>query len=182
MTGLSSTEKWFKEFQEFMTAESMDPPRGLTESLLVKVRADLNPPAWKVFFKLGGIHTIVGSLTLLICPQFGLGPSLGLMKYLMKLGPHACMFGCGILFLGASALVASLVLRLEEIRVLRKTVLLQFALLGLASIGVFLCLGADVILDLGLVWILGSILGGIATLELGWLIRSGFRKVDSYGF
>jgi hypothetical protein len=163
-----------------MAADPIAPPSGLTEGLLAKVTADLNPPTWKVFFKLGLVHAVVGSLTLLICPQFGLGPRLGLMTYLMKLGPHVCMFGCGTLFLGVSALVSAFLLRPEEIRVLRKTVLLQFPLLGLASIGVFLLFGAAVVVNLALVWILGSILGGLGSLELGWLIRARLSDRPSF--
>jgi hypothetical protein len=172
MRDARSSEKWLREFEQFMAAEPIVPPAGVTERVFTKVKADLNPPTWKVFFKLGAIHSVVGSLTLLVCPQFGMGPRLGLMTYLMKLGPQVCTIGCGMLFLGISALVSAFFLRMEDIRVLRKTALLQLSILGLASIGVFRGFGAVVVMDVALLWILGSVPGGFGSLELGWLIRA----------
>lgn len=51
--------------------------------------------------------------------------------------------------------------------------MLQFlgATSGALSIGVFTSLGEEMILTLTLVWLAGSILGALGSLELGWLIR-----------
>jgi hypothetical protein len=58
-------------------------------------------------------------------------------------------------------------------KVLRHTEALQIPSLGLLSIGAFICLGARAIFEVAMIaWLFGSILGGMATLELGWLIRS----------
>lgn len=176
MNDSQPSEKWLHEFQEFMVVESSPPPKGLTDQISAKILSDLNPSPWKIFFKLGLIHTLVGSSTLLICPQFGVGPGMELMKYLMKLGPHVCMFGCGVLFLSVSILVSVFVLRSEEIRAFRKTRLLQLPVLGLASMGVFLCFGAQIIAELALVWILGSVLGALGSFELGWILRERLRE------
>ncbi|MCB0308137.1 MAG: hypothetical protein KDD48_02105 [Bdellovibrionales bacterium] len=175
MSSENSSEKWLHEFQKFMEADSMSPPKGVRETIFEKVKTDLNPPSWKIFFKLGFVHMIVGSLTLFICPQFNVGQGLGLMKLLMKLGPHICMFGCGVFFLGSSFLVSAFLLRPEEVRVLRKTLLLQLSILGLSSLGVFICMGATIVFNIAFVWIIGSILGGFASLELGWRIRQWLR-------
>ena len=96
---------------------------------------------------------------------------MGLMGLFMRYGEQACMLGCGAVFMTGSALVASLVLRPEEIRKLRRTELLIFPALAVFSLGALFCFGATIAAGLALFWLLGSIAGGLATLELTWLIR-----------
>lgn len=166
--------QWEKEFKEFMDADEITPPKALSKSIQERVHHALNPSNQYVFAKLALIHTVVGSLTLLFCPQFGLSLSsgMGLMHYLMQYGDAFCMFGCGVFFLGTSALVASIVLRLEEIRVVRKTELFQFSILAIVSAGIFLGLGPHDFGTLAILWMAGSIIGALATMEISWAIRS----------
>ncbi len=181
-----SSQDWVHEFQEFISAEPVAPPKVLSEHILSRVHQDLNPPLWSVFAKITGIHFIVGSLSLLVCPQFGMSPfhdHHGMMQIFMHFGDHGCMIGCGAIFLGGSSLAASLILRTEEIKVIRRTRFMQIFLLGLASMAVFICAGADVVVSLGAAWVIGSMIGGVATLELGWLIRTTLRRrLLSHGF
>lgn len=173
-----SNEEWLAEFQEFLAAPEARPPQAISDRILAIVHKDLNPPAWLVFSKVAMIHVFVGTLSLLACPQFGVGPlqGYGLMNFLMQFGHSVCMLACGAFFVSGTALVASLVLRPEEVRVVRKTELLQFAILSLLSVGVFLCLGTSVVVSLFSIWFAGSVLGGLATLELGWLVRSRLSR------
>lgn len=166
-------EEWSQEFQEFMSAEPITPPENLTQQILARVHSDLNPSAWAVFLKLALIHSVVGTITLLFCPQFGFSllGGMGLMSLFMKWGEQACMLGCGAVFMASSFIVASITLRIEELRVIRKTELLQASALGLLSLGVFLCAGLGVVVGLGLFWLVGSVLGGILSLEIAWAIR-----------
>lgn len=173
-----SAEEWVEEFQAFVSAQEAAPPASLTDRIRARVHADLNPSAWKIFSKMSAIHAVTGTATLMLCPQFGVSPlteSMGLMALFMKWGDTACMVGCGAFFLGSSALVASLTFRPEEIKVMRRTEPLQIGMLGLASISVFVCLGVAAIEGLALAWLFGSIVGGVAALELGWLIRRRLR-------
>jgi len=175
-----SEQVWGRDFQEFMNSESLEPPKAVTENIFAVVHRDLNPPAMKVFAKLALLHALVGTLTLFLCPQFGVSLSggIGFMQYFMKLGNHACMLACGIIFMSASLLIASLVLRPEEVRVIRKTRLLSLGTLGLLSLGGFLCLeGTQVIEILALIWLFGTVMGGIIGLALGWRIRFGSPAV-----
>lgn len=167
-------EDWGKEFQEFMNSPNVEPPKVLSDRILNLVHRDLNPKGIAVFFKLGFIHLIIGTISLLFCPQFGMSLShnLGLMSLLTRIGGNGfCMAACGAFFLGGSALVSSLFLRPEEIRVLRTNELLQFSTLGILSLGLFIVAGGDVLFDMGALWILGAILGGLFNLELGWALR-----------
>ena len=176
-------KEWAKDFQEFLNSDGITPPAKVTEAIFSRINRDLNPPAWAVFTKLALVQAVVGTITLLFCPQFGIGlfSGMGLMSIFMGLGETACMAACGGLFLGTGALVGSLILKPEEVKIIRRNRLLQLALLGTLSIGTFICLGASVVVALGFAWLVGSTLGGIATLELGWFIRSYFRRKLVYG-
>ena len=168
---------WIKEFHEFISAEAVTPPQALSESVAARIQGELNPPLLSVFLKLSGIHAVLGAVTLAFCPQFGFaltsGP--GLMGPFMALGEQGCMVGCGAVFMGGSLLAASLVLKSDEVRAIRRTELLQISLLALLSLGVFVCAGVGVVAGLGLFWLLGSVVGGLGTFELGWALRRNLR-------
>jgi hypothetical protein len=176
MNNKTLSSQWAAEFQEFASASEELPPKALSSRIHETIQAELNPSAWLVFFKVAFVHLVMGTITLLFCPQFGISffQGAGLMGLLMRFGPTLCMLGCGAIFLGSSALAASLILKPEEIKVVRRLEFLQFALLGALSIGVFAFLGEEMILTLTLVWLAGSILGALGSLELGWLVRLHF--------
>lgn len=177
-------KEWMEEFKQFVSIEPVQPPKFASDRILARVHSDLNPAAWKIFGKVSIIHAVVGGVTLLFCPQFGVSVfgGMGLMALFMRFGEFACMMGCGAVFLGASTLVAATVLRPEEIRVFRRSELIQVSGLAAISMAALICFGADVVFPLGLAWILGSVLGGLLTLELGWALRTWFRKKRVHAF
>jgi hypothetical protein len=162
-----------EEFREFSSLEGISVPKNLSENIFKKIRADLNPPATMVFLKVTFIHLFVGLATLAFCPQFGVSftSSMGLMTYLMQYGEAVCMMGCGALFIGASLLAASLLLRPEEVKVIHRNRILQITSLASLSVIVLSMMSGDVAITLGLVWMLGAIVGGAASLQVGWTIR-----------
>ena len=161
------------EFLEFLSSESISPPKEFSQNIMKKVSRDLNPSSISVFFKIGIIHLIVGSITLIFCPQFGLGflSGMGIMHFFMSLGSMGCSILCRSLFLGFSALTISLILRPEEIRVLRRNEFFQISLLGLLSLLIFIIFGEVIVPGLTMAWLLGGILMGIFSLETGWFLR-----------
>jgi hypothetical protein len=162
------------EFEDFKNIEEVNPPRLVSEMILSRIRADLNPSGLTVFKKLILIQFVTGVITLMFCPQFGIGflkNSMGLMGVLMRFGDNICMAGCGAVFLGLSALISILILRPEEVRVLKKNELVQFPILALSVLGIFTCLGAPVLTTLGMAWMIGSIIGAVSTLEVGLIIK-----------
>lgn len=169
---------WSKEFNIFLSSSEARPTLQLSSEILEKVRLDLNPSSWKVLSKMSLIHFFIGSVIILFCPQFGitLFPGMGLMSLFMRFGEVACMVGCGAVFLGSSSLVAGLSLRPEEIKVIRKNKWLQLSILATLSAGVLICLGTKILATLWVAWILGSLGGGIASLELAWFLRSWAKK------
>lgn len=168
-----------RELNQFLSAPEVAPPISVRETVLARVSAQLNPSSQSVFLKILGIHAIVSLFTLSICSQFGI-QSIKIydaMDSMMEVVGHTyCMAGCGVLYLGVSAFSLSFLLRSEEIKVIRRHSFLQFACLVGISLGAFLCLGAEVLLLPAALWIVGSLLGGITSLELGWMIRSKLRR------
>ena len=173
-----NTHDWAHDFVDFANQKGQALPEEASQNILAKVRADLSPSVFLVFFKTAAINFFVGCLTILYCPQFGLSltSSMGLMHYLMKYGDSVCMLGCGAFFTGVGLLVVSLVLRPEEIRVLKEHQVLNLTFIASLSLGALLCLGGQVALSMGFVWALGAIIGGALSLELGWVYRKKLAK------
>jgi hypothetical protein len=165
--------EWQGDFAEFSVTEPTAVPPATTRSIMEKVYSDLHPSALRVFTKTAIIHSLVGAVTLLACPQFGISPfgGHGLMHYLMQFGDSICMLGCGAFFTAFSLLIASLVLRPEEVRSFKGNEMLQLAFLATYSLGIFLFLGGQLVLSMALVWGLGAILGGALSFEAGWAYR-----------
>ncbi len=166
-----NAEMWAEEFREFMDSPEVRPPQHVSESLLEFVRRDLNPGLWNVLGKLGIIHTIMGSLSLLVCAQFGIGRGTHVNHLFMSLGELACMGICGALFLGVSLTIASMVLSASEAHSLRKHRYVHVLILSALSLFVFFCLGAEIGVSLGLAWLLGATISGILVNEVALGMR-----------
>ena len=168
-------KSWVEDFQEFINSDSNSAhvPENLSHKVLDTISAKLNPSALDVFIKVALLHAIASTLTLLFCPQFGLSltSGMGLMQIFMRYGHSACMLACGVLFMSFGLLLASLILRPEEVRVLRANNLYFLLSLSGLSLGMFLCLGGQIFQTMTLVWLLGTLLGGGITLDLGWRLR-----------
>ena len=162
---------WATDFQEFLNAPEVRPPAHIREEIFQVVHRDLNPSLWLVMAKLGGIHAFVGSLSLLLCSQFGMGRGLNLMQAFMGYGNFVCMMFCGALFLGLTTLVAGFILSSTELTKIRKTSYAPIFLLGTLSLVVFFCLGAEIAFSLALAWMMGAIVFGALGLEAGFGIK-----------
>ena len=163
-----------KDFNEFEKSNNGSVPQPLSEKVISFVHSALNPSPLKVFSKLSLIHFFSAFVTLSVCPQFGFrlfGEGHGLMGYFMHLGSWGCTMACGSFFIGTSVFFAALVLKAEELRVIRNNKFLELGALTLLSLGFFLMLNTQIALGFLFIWALGSILGGIMTLELIWFIR-----------
>jgi len=170
------------DFEGFLKGDSVEPPSGLSQGLFDRVRRDLNPSPWTVFAKLAAIHFLTGLFTLSLCPQFGMrvfGSGMGLMQYFMGMGDVGCGIACGVLFLGISMFLASLLLGADQVRAIRRHRALELGALTLLSLGVFVMLQAEIVLGFALAWLVGSMIGGLMTLELGWAIRMKFSSSAS---
>jgi len=169
------TEKeWLEDFQDFVRSEGMAAPESASKAILTKVHADLNPSPWSVFAKLFGIHAVVGTLSLAICNQFGISPfqtGFSLSDYFIKFGDSACMFLCGVLFMGLSMGMGLFLLRPEDLKVLRKNAFLEVFGLSSISLGVFMAFGAEIALTVGILWLMGGMIAGVGVAKLPRKLR-----------
>lgn len=176
-----SSEEWSKEYRYFLESPRSAPSIDVTSFIKKSLDEDLNPRAFKVFSKLFVIHFISGAITLFYCPQFGVsihGKKSFLLSLFSGFGEYGCMVACGALFLGGTGLVAALLLRSQEIRVIRKSRTLQWALLAFLSLGTFLSVReAEHAIPLSLIaaWVAGALFGGFFTFQLAWFARNRIR-------
>jgi hypothetical protein len=175
--------KWINEFSTFMNSEERLPSNEVSNTIIKKVHKDINPTSLKVFSKIGIVQAVIGLITLTFCPQFGfsLTGNHGITHFMMRFGETVCIFGCGIIFIGSSLLVSAFVLSRDEMRVLRSHKILQIGILSLLTLGAFYCFGAQIFEAVTIAWMIGSLAGGIASLELGWSARNWMKEKVIYG-
>lgn len=156
---------WADDFKLFLEAPEVRPPIHVRDEIFQVVHRDLHPTLWMVLGKLGGIHVFVGSLSLLLCSQFGIGRGYNLMHAFMDYGTFACMAFCGALFLGLTVLIAGFVLSNPELKKIRSTGYAPIVLLGVMSLVVLFCFGAEMALNLALFWLFGAVITGALVTE-----------------
>ena len=168
-------DKIIQEFTSFVTSKE-EPSNESSLKILNYIEKKFSPSSTIVFTKLLISAGITGLLSLIICPQFGLGKHLIVMRYFMAFGHKICALACGSIFVSLGILVAVSLLSLEELRVLRNHKFLQLTSYILLSLFAFACAGGEVLSEVALLWAFGGIVSSSAVVELGWLIR-GARVV-----
>ena len=165
-----------REYQEFLEAAAAAPPLPATQHILSTVRQDLTPAPLRVFLKVSAAVAVSGSASLLLCPQFGMGGGhhSEVHHLFMSLGPLGCSLACGTFFSVLGFVVALALLRPEELRLVRRNRFLLAAALSALSLSAFVCLGASMLLESGLLWFFGSWLGGLVSIEAA--ATAVFRK------
>ncbi len=86
-------------------------PEKLTNQVLAYAAIELRPRATLIKFYL--LALTGAGVTLLICPQFGVGPwggGHGIIHWVMKYGPAVCGAFCGMVYMGTGTLLATLFL------------------------------------------------------------------------
>jgi hypothetical protein len=163
--------EWAEDFKLFLDAPKINPPAHVGEQIFRSVHRDFNPTLLRVLAKIGGIHVLGGSLSLFFCSQFGIGRGYNLMQVFMSEGVFACMALCGALFLGLTVLIAGFILSNSELKKIRKTCYAPVFLLGLASLAIFLCFGAEIALNLAFFWLVGAVAVGVLLTESSLRVR-----------
>lgn len=155
---------WKEEFESFLNAGEVQPPAHVTEAILTFVHRDLNPSVWLVLSKLAALQAVLGGISLMICSQFGVG-SGQLIHVFARLGDNACMALCGALFLGLGSVAAGLLMSAPEVRLIRKSGYLPILLMGIMALGIFFGFGAEIVVGLAFVWLLGGFIAGMLAIE-----------------
>ncbi len=144
-------------------------PSSVNEKILKSVHEKLHPKISHLLGKVFLAHMISSVLTLSVCPQFGFKIfklPINLMHTFMVFGMPICNFLCGLFFTTTSMLIASIVLNRDEIRALRHREVLAASVLILSSIGFFGIMNPNLFIEFSLLWLLGAVLGVIATVEI----------------
>ena len=165
------TEKeWLEDFGNFVSSDTHSPvPEEISKSILSRIHKALNPSPWIVFLKVFGIQIVVGALSLAICDQFGMtlfNTGVSLADYFMKFGHSACMTLCGFLFVGLGVSAACFLLKPEELSVLYKNAIVQAVAISIVSILIFMIFGAEILMGVGTLWLIGATLGGLAPIHM----------------
>lgn len=161
-----SEKEWLEDFNDFVSHSEVKVPEALSRRILNYVHRELHPSSWMVFGKLVAVHSLVGTLSLSICDQFGMSPfksGFSLSEYFMRFGHSFCMTICGFLFLSLSIFFAWVWLRTEELKTLWKNAWIQIPSIALLSLAAFTAFGAEVVLGIAALWFLGALVGGILT-------------------
>lgn len=163
------------DYQDFLDSNS-SVPQELRQKVSDRVIGLLNPHPLKVFAKLSILHALVGSLSLAICHQFHINPfgtTRSLADWFTQWGGHEfCMVACGMLFISLTLFLAGWVLSVEEVRVFKRNEALQTGSLAVASLGLFILLGAHLAVAMTLLWMIGVSLGSWATTRLVWRLKT----------
>lgn len=173
---------WNDDFKEFLETPAEKPAAPARASLFQTVRQDLNPSSFHVFLKILTLHLFAGSLTLLVCPQFGVGPlggGHGLMHYFMQLGNAVCALFCGAFFFIGTALLSFLFLRPEDLKIARRHQLGQFTLLAVLSVAALMWGGSFRAQPLAFDWTftLLWLASGIVVSQLLFLVGARVRSL-----
>jgi hypothetical protein len=164
-----------REFAEFVEAAPRAPSQATEQAVLQRVEAELRPPRWKIYTRLGLLQTVCGLLTLTLCPQFGLG--FGTHQFLLHsshaaLPPAVFYLVCGLFFVSLGALLSGLRLRRAELRALGGMPWGFFFGYGSLAYGVLLTLGEAAFMAASLSWVAGAVLGN----ALGFAVTTRLRQ------
>lgn len=169
-------QEWVDEFSAFARAQSQSVPSELNEKLQGRMKPLLNPSGFSVFGKLLGIHLVVGLASLAVCHQFELNPfgtSFSLDNWFMNVGGHSfCMLACGFFFMGVTYFAANLFLTIEEWKALKNNGFLQTFSIGVVSLALFYFFGAELVLSMAGLWLLGALVAGMFATEVTWKLRT----------
>lgn len=136
-------ERDMSEFKAFLEG-NIAPPGAVESQLFEKIQALLSPPLVPTMAKLLAIHLVGSFVTLLFCPQFGLGfvsPLAKATEWLMDINPALCFLMCGCLWGFGGEVLTSFVMNIDERRVSNRYKLGAVFSLLLLVILAFACLG-----------------------------------------
>ena len=177
----SVNEEWGREFLEFIKTESTEPPLAVSEKIHQAVARDMSPLIWKVLLKFGLIQLTVAFFTLLVCPQFEV--DFGIIKHddahlKALLGELGYMALCGAIFLSSGAILATITLRIEELRAIKKSEYLYLFLASALAVIIFRQLGTPAVLASYAAWFAGAFGGSVLSFEVVKRLRVGDHRIS----
>ncbi len=169
----------YEEYQNFLSAEPVDPPEDLSRKALNSVYRDLIPSHRIVFFKLLLVQSFIGFISLLFCPQFDLSLTNNYEVYHFfhkNFGQQVCLILCGGIFVGSGAIFASFLLSKAEIGIIRNSKILYYLSTSSLFLSAFMLFGVKIYVDLAIFWLVGAIFIGLFCFELSSIARIKLNK------
>jgi hypothetical protein len=164
------------DWKKFRTALPVEVPSGVSRRICHRVKRELEPSTSHVLRKILAIHVVVSAVSLLFCPQLGVGRGMGIMPFFMPFGELTCAAFCGSLFLGLSSLFTVGLLTSAELRRVSRWGGAYIPLLSALSYAALMLLGASPEWPETLAWVAGSSLGGFALFYSLTPCRLGWQK------
>ena len=168
MRGDKSESELMHEFAEFVDAKPVAPLKSTDATILEMVGKDLRPALWKTFSKVTLVEVAAGLVTLIICPQFGVGfGHHNQLLHTLHLATHPVLFYiiCGLFFVVAGGALSGIVLSRDEIRSVTTARYPYFTAYAVMMYVVLVAFGAEVFVASSLTWMLGALLGNILSFE-----------------
>lgn len=165
------------DFQDFVSKDSLiesNIPKDIEKNVLTIIESQMNPSQSIILLKLFAIHLLMGTLTLLFCPQFSFSLTGNDQFYLFLhqlLGHEGCMIACGVIFMTPGALVASWVLGLDEMNAIKKSIYLHIMAITSFALVAFIMIDAQVYKDIAILWVIGALLGAISGFHVVKILR-----------
>ena len=164
-----------QDYKNFLNSEDVAPPEELSNSILKRIQNDLKPSASVVFFKLLAIQGLIGTLTLLFCPQFGLSLTNNheLFHFFHRtFGELVCNAICGSIFIGSGAVFAGFLLKKSELSLaFHSFVLFSFLITGTA-LTILILFGAKLYLSAAVIWGAGAIVSELIIISASKHIKT----------
>lgn len=154
-----------QDFSEFVKGPPETTPTHLLNNIQAQINSLENPGFKKVVSKLTGLHLFASGLTLSFCPQFGFNPFLdhhGITHYFMQWGETVCLFLCGAIYLGMSALVFRIFLSQQEWKKYRQHEFANLTALISLSLFFYSMTGPDFRALLAIAWTIGAFMMAFA--------------------
>lgn len=161
-------QEMLNEFSEFVQAEPVAPSKDIDHKVTKMVASDLSPPSWKFYGKFSLIQVFSGLLTLIICPQFGIGLERHnefLHAIHAMTTPTVFYLLCGLFFVVLGAGVSGCVINRAEILTVRDYKFIFFAVYSVLAYLMLVILGSEVFVLSSFAWILGAFLGNTLGFE-----------------
>jgi len=152
----------FRDFIKFLSVKPITPNRRVDDAILEMVEKQLCIPVWKVYAKMLFISMSTGLMSLMLCPQFGIGQETYIFQGVHAIGSDIVLYlFCGLFFVTVGASVSAAVLKRSEIQAISQLKYAFFLGYSFVSFMLFILFGKDAFVISSLFWVIGAILGNI---------------------
>lgn len=145
----------------------------VSAKIIESVKNKIKPDIKSIFLKLFVVHLAVALVTLSVCPQLGVSSfktNIDFSHMFLMFGDKGCELICGFFFTSASIAVSFLFLTRDEVRFLSFNKTYLASVFILISIGLLLMFNSQLFVELSILWLIGTFIGVVGTLELGAFI------------